>query len=403
MQTPRVTVLLPALAAAAFMGCGGTEGNLGQTKLPPAIVTAGVPLEKSIADYVEYTGRIDAVESVEIRARVTGFLTNVLFISKEGLEVEQGTPLYQIDDREFKADLLAAESELSIARAQQEKADSDLKRSVLLKQRGSISDEELEHSQTAKKQADANVESAQAKRDRAQLNVEFSSIAAPISGRISRTEIDAGNIVKADTTPLTTIVSVDPVNVNFDLDERMLLTIRRLIREGKLSGGGTGDAGERDRYPMELGLVTDQGYPKRGYLDFVDNRINPATGTIRVRGVFPNPASPRENREMSPGMFARVRVPLSEPRPVLLVAERSIGTDQGRKFVYLVNDKNEVVDRTVTLGASHEGLRVISEGLAATDRVIIDGVQRVRPGSEVEVKPAAMDSRPGAAATAGQP
>jgi RND family efflux transporter MFP subunit len=396
---------LVASFAASFLlpGCGDSHADSTAGKPPPAIVTAGAPVEMAIADYVEYTGRIDAVDSVEIRARVTGFLKKVWFVKEagaegnavEGTEVQAGAPLYQIDDREYKADLEAAEGELAKADAQQEKAVSDLKRALTLKEKGNISAEEYERNETAKKQADANVESAAAKRDRARLNVEFSSITAPISGKISRTEITAGNLIRADNTLLTTIVSVDPINVYFDLDERTLLAIRKLMREGKIKHGSDTGRDDGESFSVEMGLAIDQGYPKRGYIDFLDNRVNPATGTIRVRGVFDNPEFQPQRREMTPGMFARVRVPLSEPHPALLVAERAIGTDQGRKFVYLVNEKNEVVDRTVTLGAVHERLRVITDGLKAGELVIIDGLQRVRPGSEVAPKPARMDGRPG--------
>jgi RND family efflux transporter MFP subunit len=227
------------------------------------------------------------------------------------------------------------------------------------------------------------------------LNVEFSSIAAPISGKISRTEITAGNLIQADNTLLTTIVSVDPINVYFDIDERTILAIRKCMREGKMKSGRHREADDRETFSVEMGLAIDEGYPKVGYIDFVDNRISPATGTIRVRGVFANPEFQPQRREMTPGMFARVRVPLSEPHPALLVAERAIGTDQGRKFVYVVNEKNEVVDRTVTLGPVENRLRVITDGLKAGEQVIIDGLQRVRPGVEVTVKPAKMDGRPG--------
>jgi RND family efflux transporter MFP subunit len=410
MPAIRCSSILSLAAIFLLPGCGDSHADSASAKPPPAIVTVGVPVEMPIADYVEYTGRIDAVDSVEIRARVTGFLTKVWFVKEEGTdrkpaegtEVEAGAPLYQIDDREYKADLEAAEGELAKAAAQQEKAASDVKRALTLKEKGNISAEEFERNETAKKQADANVESAVAKRDRARLNVEFSSIKAPISGKISRTEITAGNLIKADNTLLTTIVSVNPINVYFDLDERTLLAVRKLMRDGKLKSGAGRGADDKETFLVEMGLALDDGYPKKGYIDFLDNRVNPATGTIRARGVFENLEFAPQRREMTSGMFARVRVPLGEPQPALLVAARGIGTSQGRKFVYLVNEKNEVVDRTVTLGPMHEGLRVIAEGLKAGEKVIIDGLQRVRPGTEVQARPAKMDSRPGESEAEGQ-
>src|SRR5262245_36332324 len=376
---PIFSAALVSLAAAfALPGCESHPVSTSE-KPPAAVVTAGTPLEKPVTDYVEFTGRTDASESVEVRARVTGFLKKVFFTAggeadasssgdaapqpAEGTEIKAGTPLYEIDDREYKADLQGANGELTTALAQQEKADSDLKRALVLKEKGNISTEEYERNVTAKKQADALVESAEAKRDRAELNVEFSHIAAPISGKISKTEITAGNLIRADNTLLTTIVSQDPIDVYFDMDERTLLTVRRLMLEGKVKGAKLSDKDEKETFPVEMGLAIDEGYPKQGYIDFLDNRVNPATGTIRVRGVFRNPEFQPQRREMFPGMFCRVRVPLGQPRPALLIAERAIGTDQGRKYVYVINEKNEVVDRTIALGPIQEGLREVTSGL----------------------------------------
>jgi RND family efflux transporter MFP subunit len=409
MRSLICSLIVPLSAVLLVPGCDTSHADSAAQKPPAAIVTAGPPVERPVARYIEFTGRTDAIDSVEIRARVTGFLKNVFFENREesegtssgsgeGTEVEAGTPLYEIDEREYVADQEAANSELTTALAQQEKAVSDVKRAVTLKEKGNISAEEFERTETAKKQADAQVESASAKLKRAKLNVEFSHISAPISGKISRTEISAGNLIRAENTLLTTIVSVDPIHVYFDLDERTLLTVRKLMLEGRIKATQSKSTGSKETFPVELGLAIDEGYPKKGYIDFLDNRVNPATGTIRVRGVFANPESApgSQKREMTPGMFARVRVPLGEPQPSLLVAERAIGTSQARKFVYLVNEKNEVVDRTVTLGPMDGGLRVIAEGLKAGEKVIIDGLQRVRPGAEVQAKPATMDSRPGA-------
>jgi len=174
--------------------------------------------------------------------------------------------------------------------------------------------------------------------------------------------------------------------VYFDMDERTLLTVRRLMLEGKVKGVKLKEGDDKETFPVEMGLAIDEGYPKPGYIDFLDNRVNPATGTIRVRGVFRNPELQPQRREMSPGMFCRVRVPLSQPHTALLIADRAIGTDQGRKFVYVINDKNEVVDRTIVPGPIQQGLRVVTSGLRANDKVIIDGMQRVRPGVEVAPK-----------------
>ncbi len=385
---PAWTLCVPAIFLLG--GCAQSQGEANQQKPAAAIVIVSQPVSETVTDYVEFTGRTDAVESVEIRARVTGFLKKVHF--QDGAEVKAGELLYQIDDREYQADLDSATAELAMNLAHQGKATTDLKRTTALRDKGSVSVEEFDRADAAKKEADASVESAKAKQERARLNVEFSTIAAPIAGKISRTEVTEGNLVRADNTLLTTIVSVDPINAYFDLDERTLLTVRKQMREGKLKVEN-----EEEKIPVEMGLATDDGYPKHGIVDFVDNRVNPATGTIRLRGMFANPEFQPQRREMAPGLFARIRVPLGDPHPALLVTDRAIGTDQGQKFVYVVDGKNEVVFRAVKLGSVHSGLRVITEGLSSSDSIIIDGLQRVRPGSEVKPKPGDMRGRPGEA------
>jgi RND family efflux transporter MFP subunit len=383
----------PALVSLATIVCSGCEHSEAESSAPPAtVVVVSAPVEQAVVDYVEYTGRTESAESVEIRARVTGFLNAVLF--KDGAEVQKGAPLYEIDDREFQADLEAAKAQLATAVAHQEKANLDFQRAEALKTKGAITAAQYDQILADKKEADAQVQSAKAKQDRAQLNVDFSKIAAPIAGKINRSNLTIGNLVDANKTVLTSIVSVDPIYVYFDVDERTFLTLMQQVREGKL------ESGEKTAIPIFMGLTTDKGYPHKGTIDFLENRVNPATGTIRTRGTFPNPKPPVGRRVLESGLFARVRVPIGNPKPTLLVADRAIGTDQGRKFVYVVNDKNEVVFRPVQLGPTHDGLRAISEGLTAGERVIIDGLQRVRPGVIVSPTPGDMRSRPGEAMAA---
>lgn len=346
-------------------------------------------VEQQVLDYVDYTGRTDAAESVEIRARITGFLNAVKF--EDGAEVEKGAPLFEIDDREYQADLEGAQGELASAKAHQEKSTTDFKRMETLKQKGQASIEEYDRTDAQRKEADAAVISAEAKVKRAQLNVDFTRIAAPISGKISRSKITEGNLVNADATVLTTIVSVEPMYVYFDVDERTILTLRKQVREGQL------DRMKKQEIPVLMGLTIDKDYPHVGAIDFLENRVDPSTGTIRVRGTFKNPRPETGERILDAGLFARIRVPIGHPKSALLVTERAIGADQGQKFLYVVDDKNEVVFRAVQLGAVHDGLRVIAEGLNAGERVIIDGLQRVRPGSVVDPKPGDMRSRPGGA------
>jgi RND family efflux transporter MFP subunit len=387
----RALCLSSCLAISSLVGCQQSQADsAGQA--PPTVVVVSPPVEEAVVDAVDYTGRTDSAETVEIRARVTGFLNAVLF--KDGEEVQKGQPLYEIDDREFQADLAAAKAQRDTALAHQEKVVLDFRRAEALKAKGAITAAQYDQTLADKKEADAQVEAAKAKVDRAQLNVDFSKIAAPISGKISRSDLTAGNLVDANKTILTTIVSVDPIDVYFDVDERTFLTLMQQVREGKL------ESGKDQAIPVYLGLATDKGYPHKGTIDFVENRVNPATGTIRTRGTFPNPKPPVGRRVLEAGLFARIRVPLGKPKPTLLVADRAIGTDQARKFVYVVNDKNEVVFRPVQLGPMHEGLRVVSEGLAAGERVIIDGLQRVRPGVIVAPTAGDMRSRPGAAIAA---
>jgi RND family efflux transporter MFP subunit len=387
---PNLSVWIIGIPATLLLaGCGQSQADSSRQKPPPTVVIVSSPVEQSIVDFVEYTGRTEAAETVEIRARVTGFLQSVKF--EEGAEVAKDSLLYQIDDREYKADLEAAQGELKSALAHQEKTTTDFQRMAALKQKGAASAEEYDRADAAKKEADANVESGQAKVDRAQLNVDFSTILAPIAGKISRTQITEGNLINANVSVLTNIVSVDPINVLFDVDERTVLTIQQQIREGQLGS-------KKEDPTVLLGLTTDTGYPHVGEIDFIDNKVDPRTGTIRVRGKFQNPKPERGERILTPGLFSRIRVPIGKPHTALLITDRAIGTDQGQKFVYVVDDKNEVAFRPIKLGAAHDGLRVVAEGLKAGERLIIDGLQRVRPGSIVDPKVHDMRSRPGDAA-----
>jgi RND family efflux transporter MFP subunit len=378
--------LLLCLAVSSLVGCQESQAD-SAAQPAPAVVVVSPPVEEAVVDSVDYTGRTDSAETVEIRARVTGFLNAVLF--KDGDEVKKGQPLYEIDDREFQADLAAAKAQRDTALAHQEKVGLDFQRAEALKAKGAITAAQYDQALADKKEADAQVESAKAKVDRAQLDVDFSKIAAPIAGKISRSNLTVGNLIDANKTVLTSIVSVDPIDVYFDVDERTFLILMQQVRQGKLEDRTT------QTVPVYLGLTTDKGYPYKGTIDFLENRVNPATGTIRARGTFPNPKPAVGRRVLEAGLFARIRVPIGNPKPTLLVADRAIGSDQGRKFVYVVNEKNEVVFRPVELGAMHEGLRAITEGLSAGERIIVDGLQRVRPGAIVSPTPGDMRSRPG--------
>jgi len=242
--------------------------------------------------------------------------------------------------------------------------------------KGAASQKDLDQAVADRGEARAGIQSARAAVDRAALDLEFTRVIAPINGRISRHLIDEGNLVTADTTLLTTIVSIDPMYAYFDVDERAVLHVRQLIREGKVQSA-------RDVATVQvlLGLANETGFPHRGTINFVDNQVNPQTGTLRLRGVFPN-----ENEALEPGYFARVRLLIGQPHRALLITERAIDTDQGQKIVYVVNDKNEVVSRPIRVGALHDGLRVLEEGVQPGERVIVNGLLQVRPGITVAPK-----------------
>lgn len=343
----------------------------------PTPVTVSQPVEREITDYSDFTGRTAAVESVEIRARVTGYLDKINF--KEGTLVKKGDVLYEIDPRTYKAALDYTKAEVERLKSQRDLDAIELRRSEDLIRRGAETRENLDRALARRSGSAAALVAAEAQAQQGELDLGFTKVTAPISGRISRTLITMGNLVQSGDqgggTLLTTLMSVDPMYVYFDVDEHTLLRVRQLIREGKAKSA-------RDaKLSVALGLANEAGHPHQGMIDFVDNQVNPRTGTLRLRGVFPN-----KNEILSPGLFARVRVPIGEPYRALLVTERAIDTDQGQKIVYVVNNKNEVTSRPVRLGAIHDGLRVVEDGLRPSDRVIVVGLQQVRPGAVVAPK-----------------
>jgi RND family efflux transporter MFP subunit len=334
------------------------------------------PLAREVTDYYEYTGRTAAVEAVEVRARVSGYLVKVNF--REGSVVKKGDLLFQIDPRPFQAVLDEAKGQVAQWEAKLARAEADVARYERLLPKGAASQKDLDQAVADRGEARAAIQSARGAVDRAALDLEFTRVTAPISGRISRHLIDEGNLVTMNTTLLTTIVSRDPMYAYFDVDERAVLHVRQLIREGKAR-----NARNSEVVPVLLGLANETGFPHRGTLDFLDNQINPQTGTLRLRGVFPNEDEPEV---LLPGYFARVRLLIGQTHRALLVTERAIDTDQGQKTLYIVDDKNEVVSRPIRVGALHDGLRVIEAGVQPGERVIVNGLLQVRPGITVEPK-----------------
>jgi RND family efflux transporter MFP subunit len=362
----RLMVLFGAILT--IVGCGSGPAR---PALPPAIVSVSKVSPAKIIDYVDFTGRTEAKETVEIKARVTGYLMSVEF--EEGKLVQAGDILYRIDDRTYKAELAKAQGEVSRNEALLERLKSDLTRARRMRVGEAISREEYDKISGNVEETTAALMSAKAAAARTQLDVDFTVVKAPISGRISRTLITAGNLVTADNTKLTSIVSVDPMYATFDVDERTVLRIQAMIREGKFKSA------REAKVRVDLGTQLEQGHPHQGFINFVDNRIDPSTGTLRVRGEFPN-----ADAALSPGLFVRIRLPLGEAQESLVVTESAIGTDQGIRFVYVVDDENKVTQRTVTVGALRDGLRVIESGLQPGERVIVRGLQRVREGVRVE-------------------
>ncbi len=332
------------LACAVVLAACSRKPQVAQ--LPPPEVVVARPVERDVADFFETTGRTTAVESVDVRARVSGYLVKIAF--KDGAEVQPGDVLFEIDPRPFEAQRLQAEGELARWRAQRTKAEADLARNQRLLPTGAASQKEYDSAVAAKGTADAEIMSARGRLDQAKLNLEFAKVTAPVRGRVSKANVTLGNLVEVSTL-LTTLVSLEPMYVYFDIDERTMLTYRENWRRAHPEATKLPSA--RDlAVPIEIGLATDEGYPRRGTMDFADNQVNPATGTILARALFPN-----TDRALTPGLFVRVRLPVGDAQRSLLVSERAIGTDQGNKYLLVVGPDNVVAYRAVTLGPSRTG------------------------------------------------
>jgi RND family efflux transporter MFP subunit len=377
----RITWLLP-LSFAAW-GCHEPQATPEQ-KAP--MVQVSSPVTDTVSDFEDFTGRTDAIYSVEVRARVTGYLDKVNFV--DGTEINENELLFEIDPRPYKTELNRTEANVNQAEAHMRRLEADQRRATNLFSRGAISREEIDRIAGDYSEAQAAVGVAKAARDMAKLSFEFTKVTSPIAGRLSRRLVDPGNLVQADVTPLTTIVSLDPLYVYFDIDERTMLKLRRLVREGRIKS--------RDQavIPVQVELADEEGFPHKGEIDFSDNKVDQSTGTLRVRGKIANP----KPRVLSPGLFVRVRLPVGDPHQAVLIQEKALGSDQGKKFVYVVEkgkDKTgKMVDmpvrRWVKPGMLSNGLRVIEQGLKPGEKVIVNGLQRVKEKMEVRYKEVEM-------------
>jgi RND family efflux transporter MFP subunit len=360
--------------AAVFVLLLNACGQHGGAQAPPAPeVSVAQVLEKRVKDWDEFTGRLQAVESVEIRPRVSGYIDKVAFT--EGSLVKQGDLLFVIDPRPYQADYDRANADVKRYKTALELARVELTRVQHLKDSGAVSQEELDERKSTVAQAESNVGGSEASLESAALNLNWTRVTSPIAGRVSRAEITRGNLVTGGInggTLLSTVVSIDPIYLYFDADEQSFLRYTQTAHSGaglNTPGGGN---------PVMVGLANEDGFPHEGSVDFVDNQLNPQTGTIRARAVLMN-----KDGRFTPGLFARVQLLGSGEYSAILIEDRAVNTDQSQKYVLVLGAENKIEYRKVTLGRVVDGLRIVREGLKAGDVIVVNGAQRVHPGVTV--------------------
>jgi RND family efflux transporter MFP subunit len=359
---------------------------------PPPTVTVAQPVQEEVVDYLEFTGTTRAFMSVEVRARVAGFLESMHFTP--GTMVEQDQLLFVIDPREYQARLDAARAELDSANAQLRRAQTELARAEKLFKQQAGSDKSVVQWRGDRDIALAAVAEAQAKVERAALDLSFTQVTAPIAGRVGRNMVDVGNLVgEGEATLLTTIDQMDPIYAYFYLNERDLLKVMAMARKHERplieDEADTQGAAAQREIPVFLGVATEEGYPHEGALDFAESGVDSGTGTLELRGLFPNPGN---MPSLLPGLFARIRMPIEKREGALLVTERAVGSDQGGPYVLVVTNENAVEKRPVRTGQLVDGLRVIEEGVRPGEKVIVNGLQRARPGAKVAPESGDMNS-----------
>ncbi|ERK10209.1 MAG: efflux RND transporter periplasmic adaptor subunit [Pantoea sp.] len=372
----RLGVSLSGMVLLGSLLAGCDSGVAKNAPPPPPEVSVAQVVQQKVSQWDSFNGRIEAVQSVQLRPRVSGYIDQVNY--REGDEVKKGQVLFTIDDRTYRAALEQAQAELAQARSQAALARSESARTEKLIGTLAVSREEAEQRRSAASQAQATVLSAQAAVDMAQLNLDFTRVTAPIDGRASRAMITIGNLVTAgdSASVLTTLVSQDRVYVYFDVDEATYLRYQAMAREGQ----------NRGALPVEIGLTGEQGYPHPGKVDFLDNQLTASTGTIRMRATLDN-----QQRQFTPGLFARVRLPGSADFTALLIDDKAVLTDQDRKYVYVVDASGKAQRRDIQPGELANGLRVVQNGLKPGDKVIVNGLQKVfMPGMPVTAQTVAM-------------
>src|SRR5882724_1897635 len=373
-MTPFFRFIFPALTVSAVLAVGtGCNKSAAQQRPPAPSVTVAPVEKKEIVEWDEFTGRTEAVESVEVRPRVSGYIQQVKFQSGE--IVKKGDVLFVIDPRWYQADFDRRKAKLDQAKTRADNAQREANRSPQLLANKAISTEEADARQSRCQEAQAGFMIAQAALDSARLDLEYTQVRAPINGRVSRALLTEGNYVSgvaAAASLMTTIVSVDPIYVYADIDENALLKFNALAQAKKLEANGDG------KIPVELQLADETDFPQHGFIESFDNHLDANTGSILLRAVFPN-----ADGRIVPGLFARIRVPLSDRHSALLVEERAIGTDQSQKFVLTVSTNNTVEYRPVKLGPLNSGKRIVRSGLDAGEKIVVNGLQRVRPGMPV--------------------
>jgi multidrug efflux system membrane fusion protein len=368
----------------SLAGCAKQPPQAATSPIPPVPVSR--PIERVVTDYVDFTGRTNAINSVDVRARVSGYLVEMPF--KEGAEVKAGDLLFLVDPRPYQAQYDQAEGQVNLYKAQLALAKANFARDQeVAKTPGAVSVQQLDQDKAAVDEADAAVKAFLASLEVYKLNLSFTRVTSPIDGQVSRYFMTLGNLVVQDQTLLTTVVSLDPMYVYFDVDEGTVLRVRKAINEGAIKRY------EEGGIPVLMALQNEAGFPHNGIVNFVNNQVNPNTGSLSVRAIFANPKPAQGIRLLSPGMFVRIRLPIGRPHSAVLVIDRAIGSDQGLKYVYVVNSEDKVEYRRISTGALQtDGLRVVTDGLKANEWVVVGALQQVRPREQVKREPMPMPS-----------